>query len=390
MKKSLFSLEPHPTKDSVIYAKISGHEFKKVHWYKKNKLYFQIECNYCDKKYVTLLKSHPSQSMDFYPFQLLYSKIQAITDDPRFPIRIRFYDYVNNLKEGKIVGECNTDIETLKNSVGKIIPITKTKKDGEKVDAGSFRVDSFRISELIPFTEYVKYGFKFNLAVAVDFFYENAKFYKNLHKEGEINGYGQVLSAALNVLMPYSFGDGVASYALGYRYKTKFRLCGNLTLDDSELVLHGIDEVVSTYRKSVQKVTFEGASWFTPMIEETTELAKINMKNFKAYTIVAVITCGKVSDQLQTIESLNKASFAPVSYIFINISPYNEMEWIDADDKPLTGSETVQARDCVDYIFYKDIVDKNLSLENEMMKEIPNHVAVWANINNIRPEYFAS
>lgn len=66
------------------------------------------------------------------------------------------------------------------------------------------------------------------------------------------------------------------------------------------------------------------------------------------------------------------------------------MEWIDADDKPLAGSKSVQARDCVDHIFYKDIVEKNLSLNHEMMKEIPSHVSVWANLNNIKPEFFSS
>lgn len=390
MKKSLFSLEPHPTKDSVIYAKISGHEFKKVHWYKKNKLYFQIECNSNGKQYVTLFKSHPSKSLDFYPFQLLCSKIQQVTDDPNVQLRVRFYDYVSNLKEGKIVGECNTDIETLKKSVGRVITIIQNKKEGEKVDAGSFIVESFRISELTPFRDYVSHGLKFHIAVAIDFFNENSKLYPNLHKEGEENNYEHVLSSSLEVLIPYSCDDSIASYALGYSYKTKFRICGNLSLDDSVLFLHGIDEVVSTYKTNVKKVSFDGYSWFAPLIEKATELANDNMKKFKAYTIVLIITCGKIDDQLQTIEALNKASIAPVSFIFINIGTQNQMEWIDADDKPLTGSKTVQARDCVDYIFYKDVVDKNLSLDHEMMKEIPSHVSVWANLNNIKPDYFSS
>lgn len=387
---SLLTLETYPTKDSFIYAKFTGHEFKKVHWYKKNKLYFQIECNYNDSNCVTILKSHPSKDMDFYPFQLLYSKIRAVTDDPKVPIRIRFYDFANNLKEGKIVGECYTDIETLKNSVGGMIPLTKVRKDGLIVDVGSFIVDSFRVSELSPFTEYVKHGLKFHVAVAIDFFYENDKFYKYLHKEGKENNYEQVLSAALEVLMPYSYGDSIASYALGYSYKGKFRLCGNLTLDDSELFLHGPEEVISTYKKSIKKVSCSGASWFAPMIEETSQLARTNFKNFKAYTIVLIVTCGKIENKMETIESLNKASLAPISFIFINIGPYNEMEWIDADDKPLTGSNTVQARDCVDYIFYKNVVDNKLNLDHEMMKEIPNHVSVWANLNNICPDYFSS
>lgn len=68
------------------------------------------------------------------------------------------YDNDNYYKEGKMVGECHTDMETLKNTVGLIIPITKIRKDGEEVDAGSFTVDSFRISSLTPFTEYVKHG----------------------------------------------------------------------------------------------------------------------------------------------------------------------------------------------------------------------------------------
>ena len=61
-----------------------------------------------------------------------------------------------------MVGECYTDIETLKNSVVGIIPLTKVGKDGKIVDVGSFIVDSFWISELIPFTEDVKHGLKFH------------------------------------------------------------------------------------------------------------------------------------------------------------------------------------------------------------------------------------
>ena len=38
-------------------------------------LYFQIECNCDGQQYVTLLNSHQSKSMDFYPFQLLYTYI---------------------------------------------------------------------------------------------------------------------------------------------------------------------------------------------------------------------------------------------------------------------------------------------------------------------------
>ena len=88
-------------------------------------------------------------------------------------------------------------METLKN--------TKIWKDGEIVDAGSFTVDSFRISALTPLREYAKHGLKFNIAIAIDFFYENDRFYKYLHKEGEVNNYEHVLTSALEVLMPYSW-----------------------------------------------------------------------------------------------------------------------------------------------------------------------------------------
>lgn len=73
-----------------------------------------------------------------------------------------------------------------------------------------------------------------------------------------------------------------------------------------------------------------------------------------------------------------------------NIGPKNAIEWIDADNKQLAGTDSAQARDCVDYIFYKDVVEKKLSLDHEMMKEISSHVSVWANLNNIRPDYFSS
>mgnify|MGYP002472293167 CR=1 FL=1 len=93
------------------------------------------------------------------------------------------------------------------------------------------------------------------IAVAIDFFNENSKLYSNFHKEGEENNYEHVLSSSLEVLIPYSCDDSIASYALGYSYKTKFRICGNLSLDDYVLFLHGIDEVVSTYKTNVKKVS---------------------------------------------------------------------------------------------------------------------------------------
>lgn len=270
--KALFSLEPNPI---IICAKFTGHKFKKIHWYRKNKLYFQIECNYSSYKdycYYTLLKSHPSKDLDFYPFQLLYSKIQSLIDDPKIPLRIRFYDYAGDQTEGKIVGQCYTDLESLKNSVGKIIPITKIREDGEEFDVGSIMVNSFRISQLIPFTEYVKCGFKFNLAVAIDMFFIN-ELYPTLHKENEPNNFEQVLSLALEILMPYIDGDSIASYGLGYGYKTKFRICGNLALDDSKLILYGMDEVITTYKRLIKKISFNGYCWFSPLIEKTTKLA---------------------------------------------------------------------------------------------------------------------
>lgn len=153
-------------------------------------------------------------------------------------------------KKKKNVGECNTDIETLKKSVGRVIPIIQNQKGNKKVDDGSFIVESFRISELTPYREYVSH-----VAVAIDFFYDNSKFYPKLHKEGEMNNYEHVLSSVLEVLIQYSCDDSIASYALGYSYKTKFRICGNLSLDDYVLFLHGIDEVVSTYKTNVKKVS---------------------------------------------------------------------------------------------------------------------------------------
>lgn len=62
------------------------------------------------------------------------------------------------------------DIGMLKNLVDKIIPITRIKKNRDKINAGSFSIDLLLMSELIPFTEYVKHGLKFNIAVAIDFF----------------------------------------------------------------------------------------------------------------------------------------------------------------------------------------------------------------------------
>lgn len=390
--QALLSIEPNPIPDFLIYAKFSGSEFKKAHWYRKNKLYFNIECCYQnrdDTRYYTFFQSYCSSNMEFEQFQISYSKLKAITDDPTIPLRIRFFDSVGNENRDKMIGECYTTVEELKHSIGRSFVITRINKKGETENSGSFIIDSFRIQPLFTFNQYVQAGLKISLAVAIDMNYINRS-YPDLHKPGTLNNYEQILLSALEILLPYLAGEGVACYALGISHKLKFSQVANLSLKKDELYLHGIKEVVDTYRENVSKVSFDGASWFGPIITETANLAETHFKNFKTYTIALILTTGKWNDRLETIEALTKASHSPISYIFINIGPENQLGMIDANDKPLIGLHSIQARDCVRYIFYRDIIDHHLSLDQQMMHELPSQVSIWADMKGLRPEYFAS
>eukprot|EP00483_Globobulimina_turgida_P012335 UN12358 len=150
------------------------------------------------------------------------------------------------------------------------------------------------------------------------------------------------------VLEPYDSDGMIECYGFGANINPfgdkKISHCFNLTLTQEKEV-KGIDGVLQTYKKSLQKIQLYGPTYFNEIISTAAKAASEMVNNDKeqSYVIMLIIADGVVNDMQKTIDKIVAASELPLSIVIVGIgdADFTGMVILDADDEPLKSSNGV-------------------------------------------------
>lgn len=112
-----------------------------------------------------------------------------------------------------------------------------------------------------------------------------------------------------------------------------------------------IDEIIVQYRNALKKVQLYGPTNFSPVINNTIEIAK-QFQDGKHYFVLLIITDGIISDMQPTIHAIINASKLPISIIIVGVgnTDFEAMDELDADDTRLNVDGRFAERDIVQFV----------------------------------------
>ena len=124
-----------------------------------------------------------------------------------------------------------------------------------------------------------------------------------------------------------------------------------------------------------QKVELKYPSYFAEIIKTATKMAIQNWNKSHIYSVLLIISDGRVEDMKETKNAIVEASDAPLSIIIIGVGnwSFKDFEMLDSDDDYLYSSTGERMkRDIVQFVSFKKIGYCSTSkMESEVLEELP-------------------
>lgn len=263
-------------------------------------------------------------------------------------------------------------------------------KDKKGKFGGNILFDEIKATVVHPISSYLKMGLRLALAVGIDFTGSNgvASHPQSLHFIGGgqyMNQYQQAIMEVGLVLMDYSDDKLIPAYGFGAKLpgtKTTdfcFPLNGNVQSPH----VHSYQGLLTSYNDIVRTLEFSGPTNFRPIIEACRLGVEQGFKiNKLIYSTLLIITDGLISDFQETIESIVKCSYLPMSIIIVGVGSedFKQMELLDSDEKLLTDRYGHQClRDCVQFVPFRDYAHDPVRLAECVLREVPAQISNFYN-----------
>jgi hypothetical protein len=210
------------------------------------------------------------------------------------------------------------------------------------------------------------------------------------------NRYEAALTAVGEVVIPYDSDNMIPAYAYGaeYRSQTKFSIPLNLDYEAPEL--HGLDELLTTYRKSFSYFSLSSPTNMAPLIEATVAKVKRSIENNPSprtnpYTVLVILTDGDICDMSETKKAIVEASFLPISILIVAVcqGSFSSMEELDSDNELLKYCGKEAMRDIVQFVPFLSH-DKDGSFAEAALAELPGQVLDYMASTKTIPSEFSS
>ena len=293
-------------------------------------------------------------------------KIKLCDLEPEF--EISFY---NNEYEEKTI-----KIKTEELTRGVTENINLPKIDNLKIKISSEERKGNNLIKLL------KKGLNLNLSIAIDFTSSNGFPWldSSLHniKSGFVNNYEKAMRENIKIISIYNKNDKYDVYGFGAEILGNFKKIFNLNGTDDDPSIKGIDNIISEYKKTVNRVDFSGNTYFAPIIKKIKKKLEIDKGNDFNYHILLIISDGLIHDIDQTIDSIIEASKFPISFIIIGIGANvsDDMKILNGEKGKLISSKgEVLNKDIVQYVHFNDYADDLTKLTQAVLKYIPDQMS---------------
>ena len=299
-----------------------------------------------------------------------------------------FFPY---LQRNKPIGEAIFSLNELENNL-KLDKLSKIDLISNKY--GNLGIIQINYDERIKetFIDYLNKGMQINLDIAIDYTASNNENPIPLHNisEGYQNDYEKAIISCWRIIAPYDFDKLFPVYGFGGiplgpgNLTNSVSHCFNINFKKDPNI-QGINNIITTYRQSLGKVTLAGPTYFSPVINQVIRKINYDLKNKQKenhYYILLILTDGVINDMTQTCDKIVEASYLPLSIIIVGIgnSDFSLMEILDGDKYHLKNSRgELRKRDIVQFVKFEDFkkhnaIDYGTDLTEQVLKEIPTQI----------------
>ena len=354
--------------------------------------FFIVKRNVSEESKFIWISSFKSEVNTNYAANHLFKKsslkIQMISSECSLtkPFLIEFYDFHTKKSIGSLlttVAEMSDEnfIGKLQNENGELIPNTEITFSCEVV-------------EEFKFVDYLRGGLQLSMIFGIDYTASNGEIHdpSSLHyiKSDSYNNYQQAIRYCGDIVAFYDYDQlfPVFGYGAILNGQTDTSFCFNCNFQDDPNV-NTIDGVLDVYKKSLSMVKLYGPTFFSPIIKKAIKLATgiVENKDY-IYSIMVILTDGKINDLQQTKDMLVRASFLPISVIIIGIgdADFGDMSILDSDDVVLMDSKGQRAvRDIVQFVPMNIFKSDGVLLAEKVLEEIPRQIIDYFKLINEPP-----
>lgn len=328
---------------------------------------------------------------DFRP--LLIDSQSLNRGDTLKPVRAEVWDHS---KDG--------DHEQLSHGFFNVQQLIGGRREIETTDDGDrsalIKVQNFEQQKVYTISDYFNAGLMLNTFVIVDFTESNGNQGEesSLHyASDELNRYQRVIQQIGSTLCGYDsdqyilgIGFGAKVPARGYEDVSD---CFPLSPNPQSPWANGVKGIWDFYNQTLTEAEFGGPAKLAPSIRMALRTIKAggdrdNSKGSHIYSIILIACHGEISDDQDTKDAICEAAELPVSIVVVGLAdePAEDMRILDGDNGVIRDSSgNAIKRDVVQYVHYKNFMDNENNLSEEVLKEIPNQVVDYFVSKGILP-----
>ncbi len=255
--------------------------------------------------------------------------------------------------------------------------------------------DNSSFNENLSFFDFISSGIRIKLSIGIDFTGSNGhpldKGTLHCIINNEPNDYEKVIKSIGNILSNYNYKDLYPVYGFGAILNNSLyqeaSMCFNINFKDTSEI-KSINNVLKVYRECLDKLTFSGPTFFSPIIAKVLDNIRKTDNNME-YNVLMILTDGVIDDMDYTIDALVEGSFLPLSVIIIGIgdADFSKMVELDGNDIPLVSKQGIKwFRDIVQFIQYDKYKNNENILTKEILEEIPRQLMEYYLQNNYNPD----